>query len=128
VGYQGDTEKIIEALKRICREHQFGKLICIIHPRDRRSFIDRGFLPEGAISGFFRGEDAECLSCFFDPQRERSNFLSSEDEIISHCADNDLQDDFPEISEGLRTAQKEDAEKNRGPLPGGFSLLPHANG
>jgi putative beta-lysine N-acetyltransferase len=109
--YQGDAEKIIGAVKRICREHQFGKLICTIHPHDRRSFVDHGFLPEGTISGFFKGEDAECFSCFFDPGRAISNFLSTEDETISYCTDNDTQDDLPEISEGLRTAQKEDAEK-----------------
>lgn len=122
--YQGDAEKTISAMNQICRRHQFGKLVCTVHPRDDRSFVDHGFLQEGAISGFFKGEDADCFSCFFDPQREKSEFLSTENEIISYCATDDPEDDFPKISEGIRTAQKEDAEKIAGLFREVFPFYP----
>lgn len=124
IDYQGDAEKAISAMDQICRRNQFGKLVCTIHPRDDQSFVDHGFSQEGAISGFFKGEDADCFSRFFDPQREKSEFLSAEDEIISYCDSSAPEDEVPKISEGLRTAQKEDAEKIAGLFHEVFPFYP----
>jgi putative beta-lysine N-acetyltransferase len=125
LNYQGDSEKIIEGMKQICRKHHFGKMVCAVYPRDRSAFIDHGFLLEGRISGFFRGETADCFSYFFDQQRAKSDFLSKEDDVISYCADIDPEGDLPEDSDTeLRTAHKEDADEIAGLFREVFPLYP----
>jgi len=107
--YQGDANKTVEELKRICRKHGFGKLICMAYRRDQPVLLDNGLVSEGEIDGYFKGETAVCLSYFFDLQRQISGYLEKEDEIIAYCAKYQQQGDLQEESDSLRTAGKEDA-------------------
>lgn len=48
-------------------------------------FIRNGFIIEGIINGFFRGEDAFCISCFIDSQRQASPLSREADSILCQC-------------------------------------------
>lgn len=122
--YQGDPEKLIYEMLRICLEHNFGKLICYTFPRDRDVFLRHDFSLEGKLSGFFKGESADCFSYFLNHRRTQSSLLPKEDEIIAYCAKYKLKRERPDSTEHLRTAQKEDAEKIASLFQEVFPLYP----
>lgn len=62
-----------------------GKIIAYCRIKQLKPFRDNGFTVEGLINGFFKGEDAFCVSYFADPDRSISGYKEQEDYILSKC-------------------------------------------
>jgi hypothetical protein len=114
VGYQGDTEKIIEALKRICREHQFGKLICMPFIRATADRLLTGAFYRRGQSADFSGEKMpNVFSCFFRSAAcEEAIFFQRRMRSSRIVRIIDLQDDLPEISEGSELRKRRTPKKS----------------
>lgn len=102
-------------------EKGFGKIILNCRYHYVKSFLEAGFLIEGIIDGFFKGEDAFCMSYFINPERKISPKEKEEDEIIEKCRSvvlsktkdingfiirNVTNDDIPQMIELFKTVFK----------------------
>ncbi len=69
----------------LARTEKFGKVLVNCRLKDLKYFKEAGFVIEGMINGFFKGEDAYCMSLFLDKEREQSKNKEKEDEILELC-------------------------------------------
>lgn len=63
----------IQNIKRIiyfASKQRIGKVICNCDIKETKKFIEAEFLLEGKIDGFFKGEDAFCMSYFTSSSRK----------------------------------------------------------
>ena len=85
LGYQEVTKSALEQVVQCSEEIQAGKIICNCRPADKEVFVQAGFVMEGELEGFFRGEDALCMSYFMNPDRKRSDNSKEKDALIEQC-------------------------------------------
>ncbi|MDD2234497.1 MAG: putative beta-lysine N-acetyltransferase [Desulfitobacteriaceae bacterium] len=64
---------------------KLGKIIYNCPEHLLRSFQDCGFVIEGIIDGYFRGEDAACISFFLNKERSKSIYENEENRVIDFC-------------------------------------------
>jgi len=81
--YQYISENILSEIINFTKDEGLGKIISncridFLHP-----FQSSGFVIEGIINRFFRGEDAYCVSCFINPLRGASPRRKADDSILS---------------------------------------------
>jgi putative beta-lysine N-acetyltransferase len=79
-----DIEEVIDYSKK----NKFTKILVNSKLVNIKGYIGCGFLMEGFIKGFFKGEDACCLSYFLNKDRNFSLNKEKEDEIIRKCFEN----------------------------------------
>ncbi|AYD40751.1 putative beta-lysine N-acetyltransferase [Clostridium fermenticellae] len=63
----------VQALKRIIHftsKQHLSKVVCNCNSQSFQNFCDAGFIPEGKIDSYFRGEDALCMSYFISSNRK----------------------------------------------------------
>ena len=86
-----DTNNIsIQTIKKIIyylSKQSVDKIICYCDIKVFGIFIKAGFEVEGKIEGYFRGEDAFCMSYFISDERRICNDFSEKDSIIKKCLD-----------------------------------------
>ena len=107
--YEYFDEQLVREVIAYARKNSFGKIIANIREEHIKLFNKRGFINEGSIEGFFRGETAYLLSFFLDVKRGRSPMSDKEDEILSECLKNARR--FVPLEERdylLRGAKKQD--------------------
>lgn len=80
--YTGDIEKITNHLKEICLKKNLGKIICIVPENAKNIFLNNGFINEGNIEGYFKGENGYWLSYFCNETRKFSATLEKEEQIV----------------------------------------------
>ncbi len=83
--YHEVTDSNILGIVEFASENGLGKIISNCRIRLLEPYRKCGFKIEGLIKGFFKGEDAYCVSFFIDKKREISIKTKEEDEIISKC-------------------------------------------
>ena len=77
--------KDLEAIIKFASEHGAGKVLCNCLKDELGVFYDAGFILEGKIEGFFRGDSAYCMSCFICDQRKQNHNHEDENAIIGKC-------------------------------------------
>ncbi|MCX7921888.1 MAG: putative beta-lysine N-acetyltransferase [Clostridia bacterium] len=83
--YSNISEKIIKEIGDFAAAENLGKIILNCRINDIRLFREYGFVIEGSIPGFFKGEDGYCISCFVNSNRGISRNKQAEDEILYKC-------------------------------------------
>ncbi|MEN6327225.1 MAG: putative beta-lysine N-acetyltransferase [Syntrophomonas sp.] len=83
--YKCISDNLVKDMIDLARYEGFGKLISNCRSAHLMPFISNGFIIEGIIKGFFIGEDAFCISCFINPQRQASPLSSEADSILYRC-------------------------------------------
>ncbi|XCH79116.1 MAG: putative beta-lysine N-acetyltransferase [Candidatus Dehalobacter alkaniphilus] len=82
------SELLIKEIIEYAKQRNLGKIIANCQKKDLSIFEECGFVAEGIIDGFFRGEDAICMSLFLDKKRESSLYEEKENRIIDYCVKN----------------------------------------
>ncbi len=123
---RGDIDQIIQRLKTISYKEKAGKIIAYAREQETSAFKKHGFVREGTISGYFRGEDAFCYSYFSDPCRSFSARIIKEERIIREaltavCKDLPVSG-FKDYV--IRTASESDAEALANFLGDNFTTYP----
>lgn len=80
--HQAVSEDVIREIIEFARDQGLGKIIGNCRIRLLKPYKNAGFAVEGLINGFYRGEDAYCISCFLDSQRSISPRKKEEDLIL----------------------------------------------
>lgn len=83
--YTGNISKITNHLKEICLKKNLGKIICIISENDKSKFLNNGFITEGTIEGYFKGENGYWVSYFCSENRKFSTHIEEENQIIEQA-------------------------------------------
>lgn len=83
--YQYISDNAITDIVSFAREKELGKVISNCRIKALEPFRKCGFKIEGLINGFFKGEDAYCISFFLDKKREVSMKMEEEDAILNQC-------------------------------------------
>ncbi len=50
----GEPDEMIESMQQICREHDFGKMICAVHPGDHLAFLKTALCWREKSTAFLR--------------------------------------------------------------------------
>lgn len=79
-----EQEQLVNVI-RYAQENKLGKILCNCRLSGIKAFKDAGFKIEGIINGFFKGEDAYCVSYFVDSGRADSAYSFEEDRILNDC-------------------------------------------
>ncbi len=87
----GNIGSAINQLIRIGNETGAGKIIAYVQEQVKRMFEQRAFVQEGMIKGFFRGQNACCLSYFIDSERRNSKRLTEEDMLLKALQGDQVQ-------------------------------------
>ena len=66
-----------------------GKVICNCNIEKMKTLMEAGFELEGKIEGYFKGQDAYCMSYFISSNRKISTNYLIEDSIIKECINRD---------------------------------------
>jgi len=77
------SDNTITYLIDFARSENLTKIISNCTMTYLKFFQNCGFKEEGIIKGFFKGEDAYCISFFVDKKREISYYKEEEDDIIN---------------------------------------------
>ncbi|MEW6226983.1 MAG: putative beta-lysine N-acetyltransferase [Bacillota bacterium] len=81
--FEGEVKPMVGAILDAARARRgFGKIFLKTRRDNWESFISLGFVLEGIIKGFFRGEDAYAMARFLDAERRYSPQLEKENRII----------------------------------------------
>jgi putative beta-lysine N-acetyltransferase len=75
----------IKEIIAYARRKKLGKIIYNCPEHLLIPFQDCGFVIEGIIDGYFRGEDAACISFFLNNERKKSIYENEENKIIDFC-------------------------------------------
>jgi putative beta-lysine N-acetyltransferase len=79
---QFSSVDVIKDIIDYSRSQKLGKIISFCRIGQLKSYKACGFVTEGIISGYFNGEDAYCVSCFLDKQRQYSPRREEEDAVL----------------------------------------------
>lgn len=83
--YREISDHTVSKIIVFAEREEFGKIISNCRIRLIMPFKNNGFRIEGIINGFFKGEDAYCVSYFPDKNREVALRKEEEDIIIDQC-------------------------------------------
>lgn len=82
LSFVGNFDNVLKEMKKICKDQGLGKIIYFGREKDKDIVLDKGFVLEGVIQGYFCGETAYCCSYYYEPGRADSGREEQEDEII----------------------------------------------
>lgn len=78
-----DMPTIVGRLRRFAERHGYGKIFAKIPERHSLPFLQAGFVQEGSIPGFFKGQQAAAfLGCFLDDDRQQEKHVELLSEIL----------------------------------------------
>lgn len=78
----------LQSLKRIIHfasKLHLGKIICNSNKESLESFVSAGFAIEGRINGYFKGEDAFCMSYYINSDRNICSNFTQKDLLVKQC-------------------------------------------
>lgn len=85
LSYEELSREFLAKVLAYAKEEGLGKVLCNCRIKDLKYFKEVGFAIEGLINGFFKGEDAYCVSFFLDRSRAYSARKEEEDRILKMC-------------------------------------------
>ncbi len=85
IDYPCISEDTIMFILDFAQKEGLGKVISNCRIKLLKPFRNCGFIIEGIINGFFKGEDAYCISYFIDKKRQVSSNKEEEDKILHQC-------------------------------------------
>jgi putative beta-lysine N-acetyltransferase len=100
-------------MRRLARESGATKLIVYAKKPHVSQWLSLGFQQEGKIDGFFRGENAQMLSCFLTAERAKSAAPELAEEILQLSLKKASDQQEKTLPEGyiMRAATAADAEE-----------------
>lgn len=85
IDYQGIDESVLKTAIKLAVKEGLGKIIANCPGYLLQTFINQGFVIEGIINGYYKGENAFCVSCFIEPERPVVLEQETEDAILHRC-------------------------------------------
>ncbi|GGI17671.1 putative beta-lysine N-acetyltransferase [Gottfriedia solisilvae] len=110
--YLGNVSNLIERIEKLAKEYQYTKLIIKTRKEHLYSFLQKGYMIEALVKGYFQGSDAFFVTKYNSLDRRNSLYWSQGDDILEAVLKSDkLKEKI--IPEGyhLRRADKKDAKK-----------------
>ncbi|MBC2582511.1 putative beta-lysine N-acetyltransferase [Clostridium sp. DJ247] len=105
----------VQNLKRIIHfasKNHLGKVICNCDINSFRNFVDAKFQLEGKIDGYFKGQDAFCMSYFISSNRKLRKNSSKENLYLSQSLEkNDTFSYNDDSKYCIRNAQESDVKQ-----------------
>lgn len=110
--YEGNAGKISAKLTELCIKHGLGKIISTIYSKDTDAFCNNGYIIEGVIPGFFKGEPGYCTSFFALEERASSTSLEEENTIVNKAKElkNQYENTYNDIFQ-IKTATENHVEQ-----------------
>ncbi|MDQ2087342.1 putative beta-lysine N-acetyltransferase [Herbivorax sp. ANBcel31] len=96
------SKDTIDEIFEYAKKENLGKVLINCKKEDLNIFKDAGFIVEGVIDGFFRGEDAHCASFFIDSERSKPKRKEEEDKILEMCMDKSKIAEPNELKDGYQ--------------------------
>jgi putative beta-lysine N-acetyltransferase len=111
--YRGNFKKAVTHALAIAHEQGFTKVILKARQEDLSAALAHGFMLEGIISRYFKGNDAYCMAFYLTDERRTSDFWVKEDKIIQDVSSVPRLMENQQIPENytLRFATDEDAHE-----------------
>ncbi len=100
-----DWEKVLSYLEEAASMNRSGKIIFYVRHSADFALSNLGYILEGVIPAFFRGEDALCYSRFINPERSCSLNNKQEEELLKKIQEEKNTDGIKELTDGY-TARK----------------------
>lgn len=110
--YLGRVSDLIERVEKLAKEHRYTKLIIKTRKEHLYSFLQKGYMIEALVKGYFQGSDAFFVTKYNSLNRRNSLYWSQGDDILEAVLKSDRLKEKT-IPEGyyLRRADKKDAKK-----------------
>lgn len=83
--YHWISENVVKEIIGFAAYEELGKIIFTCRAEAVALFCECGFIVEGTINGFFRGEDGYCISYYVDKNRKTSRQEQAENDIMHKC-------------------------------------------
>ncbi|PFG06018.1 putative beta-lysine N-acetyltransferase [Bacillus sp. es.034] len=80
--FRGNAERLVEHMVNMAGTHRFEKFIVKAKSNQVPHLIEKGFMMEGGVNGYFRGDSAFFMSKFLTDDRRNSSFWRKEDDIL----------------------------------------------
>ncbi|MGG4266091.1 putative beta-lysine N-acetyltransferase [Peribacillus simplex] len=111
--YRGDIKKAIARALVIAKEQGFTKVILKARNEDLSVALGQGFMLEGILSRYFKGNDAYFMAFYLTDERRTSDFWVKEDKVIQDVSRITRLVEMQQIPEDyiLRFATDEDAQE-----------------
>jgi beta-lysine N6-acetyltransferase len=108
--YLGNVSKLIEKIEKLAQKYNYTKLIIKARQEHLYSFMEKGYMIEAALKGYFQGSDAFFVTKYNSQDRRNSLYWSKGDEIVEAVLKSDRlkEKNIPE-EYNLRRAEKKDA-------------------
>lgn len=106
------TQNLRRIIHYASKQH-LGKIICNCTTESSEIFSDAGFKLEGKIDGFFKGEDAFCMSYFITSAREVCSNFIEKNSLVKKCLDvkNTFTTGHSNLHYNIRNANKNDIKE-----------------
>ncbi|MFZ3588749.1 putative beta-lysine N-acetyltransferase [Bacillus sp. DJP31] len=111
--YRGNLFEIVNQIIEHSTSRSYSKVIIYARREHVHVFVEKGFLLEAILEGFFHGSHAYTLAMYLEQRRRQSNKWIKEDEIVqkvleipSLCSTESLPDGY-----SLRKGNLQDAEQ-----------------
>ncbi|WP_406686890.1 putative beta-lysine N-acetyltransferase [Rossellomorea vietnamensis] len=80
--FRGNAGSLLEHMVNMAETHRFEKIIVKAKSNQVAHLMEKGFIVEGGVNGYFRGDSAFFMSKFLTDDRRNSSFWRKEDDIL----------------------------------------------
>ena len=124
--YRGHLYGFIPYIEKEAKQKLYEKIIVKARLEHVPIFIEKGFINEGWIQGYFNGSDAYFLAKYLTAGRRRSDDWCREDEIIHSVQSQTESNHLSSFPDGflMRKAEKQDAIELSGLYKTVFAVYP----
>jgi putative beta-lysine N-acetyltransferase len=85
IGFNTMTVQNLKKIIHFASKQHLDKIICNCTSEYFEIFINAGFILEGKINGYYRGEDAFCVSYFITTDRKICSNFVKKDLLVKEC-------------------------------------------
>jgi beta-lysine N6-acetyltransferase len=90
--FRGNAGRLWEYVMNEAEAHQFEKVIVKTRSNQVGYFLEKGFILEGGVNGYFNGDRAFFMSKFLTDDRRNSSYWREEDDILQSVQQLDRQE------------------------------------
>jgi beta-lysine N6-acetyltransferase len=111
--YRGNIKQICESISEISTQHAYSKSIVYARREHVHDFVERGFLLEAILEGYFNGSNGYALTKYFEPVRKKSDKWIKEDETLQQVLQQQKLSTESPLPDGylLRKASSKDSTR-----------------
>jgi putative beta-lysine N-acetyltransferase len=80
--YRGNVLSIANHMIELASSYSYSKAIIYSRREHVHVFVEKGFLLEAILEGFYHGSNAYALTMYFDPSRKQNDNWVREDELL----------------------------------------------